>query len=400
MNLQISCIILINIISLLNSQQLETKLPDVIQNDDINREIVFLEDNEESELDSTPMQIFIGEETSQSNVDTPVPVEKKGDLDFLTDSYRNENTNNVGGTDINYNSTTDNNDSSLFQKFYSNVIALFQQKEFYGSKTGSLITNLPVSELLKPKGAALESQPSLGKRSNPHQISASALQVMGMDAEQLSNILSMIGGPEQSNVQWWLGVDRKNVYGYCENINDGRGVTVGLSGFVTKWGEAQKLVKAGGGGSFDVNQCAPRKSCPFCDWVRANGNNQKFIDAQWNSYVNNFMKLVPKYIPSQFKGNALIKGMMLDLAMNAGEFKEGNAWGLKEVTQAAKGNDQRSWANSFLDARYSHFTAGNSQSMRAGRIDAWRKLVQDNQWDMRINACKYAWCSGYKCLGC
>jgi hypothetical protein len=154
MNLQISCIILIYIISLLNSQQLETKLPDVIQNDDINREIVFLEDNEESELDSTPMQIFIGEETSQSNVDTPVPVEKKGDLDFLTDSYRNENTNNVGGTDINYNSTTDNNDSSLFQKFYSNVIALFQQKEFYGSKTGSLITNLPVSELLKPKGGA------------------------------------------------------------------------------------------------------------------------------------------------------------------------------------------------------------------------------------------------------
>ena len=244
-------------------------------------------------------------------------------------------------------------------------------------------------------------KPPAPSGNNPHQISASALQAMGVDAEQLSNIMSMIGGPEQSNVQWWLGVDKKNVYGYCENINDDRGVTIGLAGFVTKFGEAQKIVQAGGGGSFDVNQCRPGHptKCSFCDWVRSNGSNQKFIDAQWNSYVQNYMKLVPKYVPQQFKDNALIKGMMLDTVMNAGEFKEGNAWGLKEVTQAARGNDAASWAYSFLDARYNHFTAGNSQAMRLGRIGAWKKLVQAGAWDMRVDTCKYAFCSG-RCLGC
>ena len=236
---------------------------------------------------------------------------------------------------------------------------------------------------------------------NPHRISDSALRMMGMDAEQLSNILAMIGGPEQSNVEWWKGVDKKDVYGYCENINDDRGVTIGVSGFVTKWGLAQKIVKDAGGGSHDVGQCRPGHptKCSFCDWVRGNGSNQKFIDAQWNAYANEFMKLVPKYVPQQFKDNALIKGMMLDTAMNAGEFKEGNSWGLKEVTQAARGNDAASWAYSFLDARYNHFTAGNSQSMRSGRIGAWKKLVQDNKWDMKIDPCKYAFCSGH-CLGC
>ena len=236
---------------------------------------------------------------------------------------------------------------------------------------------------------------------NPHRISDSALRMMGMDAEQLSNILAMIGGPEQSNVEWWKGVDKKDVYGYCENINDDRGVTIGVSGFVTKWGLAQKIVKDAGGGSHDVGQCRPGHptKCSFCDWVRGNGSNQKFIDAQWNAYANEFMKLVPKYVPQQFKDNALIKGMMLDTAMNAGEFKEGNSWGLKEVTQAARGNDAASWAYSFLDARYDHFTAGNSQSMRTGRIMAWKKLVQDNKWDMKIDPCKYAFCSG-RCLGC
>ena len=244
-------------------------------------------------------------------------------------------------------------------------------------------------------------RPPTPSGNNSHRISDSALRMMGMDAEQLSNILSMIGGPEQSNVEWWKGVDRKDVYGYCENINDDRGVTIGVSGFVTKWGLAQKIVKDAGGGSHDVGQCRPGKPtrCSFCDWVRANGSNQKFIDAQWEAYANEFMKLVPKYVPSQFKDNALIKGMMLDTAMNAGEFKEGNSWGLKEVTQAARGNDAASWAYSFLDARYNHFTAGNSQSMRNGRIGAWKKLVQDNKWEMRINPCKYAFCSG-RCLGC
>ena len=218
---------------------------------------------------------------------------------------------------------------------------------------------------------------------------------MGLDGEQLSNIFSMIGGPEQSNVEWWKGGDKKPVYGYCENIGDNRGVTVGLAGFVSNNGEIQKMIKSAGGPDFPRYGVDERK---MCDWVKSNADNQRFIDAQWSGYEP-YMKMVQKYIPSQFKDNALIKGIMLDTAMNAGEFKEGNAWGVKEVAQAARGNDAASWANSFLDFRNDHFTSGNDSGMRNGRIGAWRKLVKAGEWEMRVDPCDWAWCSG-KCLGC
>ena len=239
--------------------------------------------------------------------------------------------------------------------------------------------------------------------SNPHKINEYALKVMGVDAEQMSAILSMIGGPEQSNVEWWKGVDRKSVYGYCENINDGRGVTVGVSGFVTKWGLVQKMIKEyGGAGDLDPNQCKPGKptKCSLCDWVRARGDDDRWIEIQWKTYADNYMKLVTKYVPTKFKDNALIKGLLLDTAMNAGEFKEGNAWGIKEVAGAVKKeSDPLRYVLAFLKARGDHFTSGNTEKMRKGRLGAWEKLARDGEWDMRIDPCKYAYCSG-KCLGC
>lgn len=238
---------------------------------------------------------------------------------------------------------------------------------------------------------------------NPHKINEYALKVMGVDADQMSAILSMIGGPEQSNVEWWKGVDRKSVYGYCENINDGRGVTVGVSGFVTKWGLVQKMIKEyGGADNLDPNQCKPGKptKCSLCDWVRARGDDDRWIEIQWKTYADNYMKLVTKYIPRRFRKNALIKGLLLDTAMNAGEFKEGDAWGIKEVSNAAKKEkDPMLYVMSFLKARGDHFTSGNTEKMRKGRLGAWEKLARDGKWDMRIDPCKYAYCSG-KCLGC
>jgi chitosanase len=241
---------------------------------------------------------------------------------------------------------------------------------------------------------------------NEHNISQKTLNIVGLTAEQFSNILSMIGGAEQSNIRWWEAVDKTRIYGYCENINDGRGVTMGVAGFVSMWGLAHKIVKDAGGGSFDVSKCRPGRptKCSFCDWIRNNALNTVFINAQWDAYAKEFMSLVTKYIPPQFKNNALIIGIVLDTAINAGEFSEGNAWGVKDIAQAATratgGRDATSWAISFLDTRYAHFTSGNDETMRAGRINAWKKLVADNKWTMEdIDVCKYAFCYG-KCIGC
>jgi chitosanase len=237
----------------------------------------------------------------------------------------------------------------------------------------------------------------------PPGIPNAMLQIMGVDEEQMNNILAMIGGPEQSNIQWWNGVDRKTVFGYCENIGDGRGVTFGIAGFVTGFkNDFDSMLKEYGVKSIgNPDDCKPKSGkCSFCDWIRAHATDQKWIDVQLTHYAKRYMTLVSKYMPKQFKDNALIKGLLLDTAMNAGEFKEGNAWGVKEVSQAARGNTELEWVKSFCDIRYDHFTRGNSESMKKGRIGAWRKLAQDGKWDMRnVDLCKYAFCSG-KCIGC
>ena len=248
--------------------------------------------------------------------------------------------------------------------------------------------------------------PKIGGESPPR-IPDHALRVLGVDQEQASTILAMIGGPEQSNVQWWKTVDGESVFGYCENIDDDRGVTIGIAGFVTRYGEPQRMIQEYGAGDVgNPKDCKPKSSkCSLCDWVRARGNDQRWIDIQMNHYADGYWKLVPKYIPEKFKDNALIKGLLLDTAMNAGEFKEGNAWGVKEVSQATRGDTPLEWVKNFCDIRFDHFTANSNKKAAEGRLLTWRTLAKDGKWDMRgVDPCKYAFCYGSKlgagCKGC
>lgn len=245
---------------------------------------------------------------------------------------------------------------------------------------------------------------------NPHQIPDFVTQSMGLDAEQVSTILSLIGGPEQSNVEWWLGVDGLPVYGYCENIDDGRGVTMGMAGFVSKWGAIARIMKSYGtdiASVGDPGECKPKKgaSCRLCQWIKARGNDPKWIEAQWKDYHREFMLPVLKYIPKQFADNALIKGLLLDTAMNSGIGSEGNAWGMDKLAQTARGATPIEWVNNFCDLRYQHFATGNTEHGKTGRLLTWRTLARDGKWDLRgVDVCKYAFCYGKTlgqwCKGC
>lgn len=247
-----------------------------------------------------------------------------------------------------------------------------------------------------------------GSGNNPHQIPDFVTRTMGLDADQVSTIMSMIGGPEQSNVEWWKGNNGKSVYGYCENINDNRGVTMGVPGFVSKYGEFDKVFKTYGVNDYkrevgNPDECRPKSSkCKLCDWISARGEDPKWIDAQWKVYHDNYFTSVPKYVPKQFADNALIKGLLLDTAMNAGIGSEGNAWGMDKLAKTARGSTPMEWVTSFCDLRYDHFTTGNTEQGKRGRLLAWRTLAKDGKWDMRdVDPCKYAYCyNGSKLGGC
>ena len=245
---------------------------------------------------------------------------------------------------------------------------------------------------------------------NPHKIPDFVLRTLGLEADQVSAIFSLIGGPEQSSVEWWKKTNGKNVYGYCENIDDGRGVTMGLAGFVSNWGEIDNVFKEAGydrKNAGDPKDCKPRKGCKLCDWIEQHGEDQKWIDAQWKRYHDGYMVYVPRLIPKQFADNALIKGLLLDTAMNAGITSEGDAWGMETLAKTAKGDTPTDWVNNFCDLRYKHFTTGNTENGKKGRLLTWRTLAKDGKWDLRnMDPCRYAFCNapgpklGVWCKGC
>ena len=232
--------------------------------------------------------------------------------------------------------------------------------------------------------------------------------MLGLNGDQISTILSLVGGPEQSNVKWWLGANDKPVWGYCENIGDNRGITVGIAGFVSKFGEVQKLVKAYGASMDtvgDPGECKKGGKCKICDWITSKTNDPKWAQVQWDEYANSYFKPAVQYFPSKFPRNALIMGLLIDTSMNSGVGDEGNAWGVDHIAKAATGSTTLDWVNSFCDLRSAHFASGNPAETKKWRMETWKKLAKDGKWDLKgVDPCKYAFCYGKGlgdgCKGC
>jgi len=231
------------------------------------------------------------------------------------------------------------------------------------------------------------------------------MKTLGLDVEQVTNILNLINGPEQSQSRWWERVNKQNVYSYCENIRDKRGVTMGLTGFVTAYNGPQEIIRnAGGpsfaGGRYGTDSYSDERA--LCNWVRDNANNKRFHDAQWDYYLKMYIKPMmndmQKYVPAGIRDEPLIIAAALDATINQGGGICGNCSG--DFMKNARGGDRANWLNSFLNLRNAKFTAGNSAAMREGRLGAFRKLAVDGKWDMKnVDPCKYNYCSG-KCVHC
>jgi len=242
-------------------------------------------------------------------------------------------------------------------------------------------------------------------QNNPHGIPDQVLRTLGMDVEQVTNTLNLINGPEQSQSRWWERTNKEDVYSYCENIRDKRGVTMGLTGFVTAYDGPQSIIRNAGGPSFAKGRYGT-DSYPderaLCNWVKANAGNQRFRDAQWDYYIKMYMKPMMddmrKYVPAGIRDEPLIIAAALDATINQGGGVCGNCSG--DFMKNARGGDRANWLNSFLNLRNAKFTAGNTSAMREGRLGAFRKLAVDGKWDMRgVDPCRYNYCSG-KCVHC
>jgi len=155
----------------------------------------------------------------------------------------------------------------------------------------------------------------------------------------------------------------------------------------------------------------PKTGKQFCDWAKSHAQDPEFIKANWKTYLDGknsgYVAMVKRYkAQAPLVTKALSIGLMLDCAMNAGEFKEGEKhYGLAEnVAAANKGaTTEAAWCAAFINSRLKKFTANSGEAQ--GRMSPWIALLKDQQWDMRIDPCRYAWCNskkglGKECCGC
>jgi chitosanase len=218
------------------------------------------------------------------------------------------------------------------------------------------------------------------------------LAVTGLSAAQVSVVLGMIGGPEQATTRWWLDASGGSVYGYAEDIGDGRGVTIGLYGATTGRGydDANALFEAYG--RPDVPRMS--KTRDIVAAVRGFASDPKWREAMWAGYLDTYIEPTMKLLHAHFpRPSALTVGAVLDASMNAGLGDDsGRHWGsqhLVAAAAAAAGGEESRFLDEFLQLRRRYPTAHSGDMER--RVGAWARLAADGAWDLDVDVDKYAY---------
>ncbi len=175
----------------------------------------------------------------------------------------------------------------------------------------------------------------------------------------------MINGPEQANSKWWQTVDEEIIYGYAEDIEDGRGVTIGIYGATTgkDYNDADIIWKNYGQdySNLPVNEIIEK--------VHAIANDQKWWKAQWDAYISTYWQPTLKLLKSKNYMKALTIGVLIDTAMNAGMGDDDSEhWGVDHLfTEASDGtNNEEDFVERFMELRL-QFPTKNSGDMEEAR---------------------------------
>ena len=215
------------------------------------------------------------------------------------------------------------------------------------------------------------------------------IALTGLDAQQIINILGMINGPEQSQSDWWLTAEDNIIYSYAEDIGDGRGVTLGLYGATTgeDFRDADVIWK-----NYGHEEYGQLPQQELIDQVHAIANDPQWWKAQWDAYISTYWQPTLALIKPQGYESALTIGALMDTAMNAGlDDDDSRHWGVNHLVKQAIANPatEADFLGKFLELRLKHPTK-DSGNMKQ-RIGAWQKLLQDNQWEMRVDLDQYCY---------
>lgn len=161
-----------------------------------------------------------------------------------------------------------------------------------------------------------------------------------MDAEQWNNVMRMVNKSEQDDPSFsgWV-----QYYGYCQDIGDGRGITMSIQGATTggpndggpdgpglfllfnKYNGASNPSIAGGladagvlatmnGSILKINQ----STSAFCAKINGLENNANWRAAVWESFYNNYISYAVQQARQRNFNDPVIIGAFTDSALNQG----------------------------------------------------------------------------------
>ncbi len=212
-----------------------------------------------------------------------------------------------------------------------------------------------------------------------------------MSKDQCEVILSLVSIAENGSTEWW-----KN-YNYCEDIGDGRGVTVSLVGFCSGTHDLLWVFRS----LAELNSKHPLlKYIPALE--RSNKTSStlglehlgtdlcRFGDdawrqAVWKGILYHYWDPAMKFAATMGCTRAITKGFLYDIALNhgAGEM-ERIARRVRSLSPRA-GGDEVSWLKDLIDVRRIVITKEDrtTNNGQPDRCDLWNGVLANGNLDLK-----------------
>ncbi|MFC5472677.1 chitosanase [Paraherbaspirillum soli] len=258
-----------------------------------------------------------------------------------------------------------------------------------------------------PGAACRELKTAAKPKSHDGNFSPATLQFLktntGLDGEQWDNIMKLINKPEQDDLEW------TKFYGYCENINDRRGYTIGIFGATTGGPRdtgpdgpalfkefdaasgaanpsiAGGLARIGVHGSMHGSVLNITDSAKvFCGKIESLQNNAAWREAMWHTFYNVYIKYSLQQAHQRGFKSALTIGSFVDTALNQGA--SGDSDTLEGVlSKSGSSTDEKTFMTSFYAQRTKVVDTNqyNKPPNGTNRVKEWSTLLKQGVTNLK-----------------
>jgi chitosanase len=225
----------------------------------------------------------------------------------------------------------------------------------------------------------------------------------GLNAEQWNNIMILINKPEQDDPNW------TKFYGYCENIGDNRGYTIGIFGATTggsndtgpdgpalfkeydRVSGASSPSTLGGTARVGLHGKLSNGILTFSDSnstvvskIHALQNNANWRTAMWNTFYNVYIGYSVTQAHNRGFTSALTIGSFVDCALNQGAQGDANALS-GMLSQTGSISDEKAFLTKFYQVRTKVVDTHDFNQAPNGknRVKQWSTLLSKGETDLK-----------------